>query len=118
MATIVNFVDTPERCFSQLKFEDDGARLLITITVQPEPSITIVKVRRVWVATIPRETIWRYNAAIADGDQAFLDDMQTMFVDPARPQPLLKSVVQALEPCRSQDSALKELLARETLLRS
>jgi hypothetical protein len=117
-ASVVTYANNPRECFCQLKLAS-RERILISIASQPTPSTKVIKLKM--GGLIPGPTIWEYNALMAGGYEAYVENLMIMFAnemltDPAKPQHPLDAMCVALSHCTSIDQVRHELLDRERLI--
>ena len=117
-ARVVTYANTSRQCFCQLKLTS-GERILISIASQPTPSTKVLKLKM--GGFVPGPTIWEYNALMAGGYEAYVENLMIMFAeempaDPAKPRHPLDAICDALSHCTSIDQVRHELLDRERLI--
>jgi|SRR4030042_1153771 hypothetical protein len=117
-ARIVTYANTSGRCFCQLKLAS-GERIFISIASQPTPSTKVIKLKM--GGFVPGPTIWEYNATMAGGYEAYVENLMIMFAgemlaDPDKPQHPLDAMCEVLSHCSSIDEVRHELLDRERLI--
>ena len=117
-ARIITYANNSRQCFCQLKLAS-GERILISIASQPTPSIKVIKLKM--GGLLPGPTIWEYNALMAGGYEAYVENHMIMFAnemlaDPDKSQHPLDAMCEVLKRCASIDEVRHELLDRERLI--
>jgi len=106
MASVVTYANNSTQCFCQIKF-DSGERVLVSISGPPNAGVKIIKLL---LGIIPRETIWECSAAMAGGFNNYVHKLHLMFPEAKHP---LDSFRDRLLTCRSISEAKESLLAAE-----
>ena len=112
VSTVLSYRNKERECFCQIKF-DTGERALISIAATPTPSVKVL--RLAFGGLVPRQVIWEYNAAMAGGYNAYVENLFKMFRPPgdASVHPL-DAIRDTLLPCTSLDEARRTLLRCES----